>query len=105
MKVMRKIRKILIIVSVIIFIVSVLGAINLSNGMLDNVINSSSLIIDGADFTPLFNMFGALTSVVLGYIIVLFSLVTIASIWCLYGLTSLIIFIVNKFKNKKDLRK
>lgn len=94
-----KIAKVLGIISLIILGLSILGAISVSTGLLDSVFNSGNLIVDGADFSGLFKIFGSGISFILGILVVVYGIGFILTIWFLYALILLITLIIKKIKN------
>ena len=85
---MKKINKILIIISVVIVILGVFIGIGTSNELLNSISGENNAI-------ELFGVFGAK---IIGTIIIIGSVIIDLLIWLFYGLILLIIRMIKKFK-------
>lgn len=91
----KKIKKILVIISIIIIILGIILGVGVSN----NIINStnSNLYVDGKDFSDIMELTSFIGSKVLGIVIVIYSILLDCVIWIVYGI---IIFILKLIRKK-----
>jgi len=97
----RKIRKILIIISILILIIGVVSGIGIKNELIDFVSNSN-VSVDGSNFSGIVELTGVIGSQILGTLIIFGSVVLDIVIWIVYGLVILILNFINYIKTKKD---
>lgn len=96
---MKKIsvKRIIIIISIIIFCLGILSAIEVSNSI-ESSIPSENVNIDGSDFSGLFQITGIIGSKIIGLLIVLVCFFIDLIIWIIY---EVILIIVNIYNNQK----
>ena len=89
----KKIKKIPVLVSIIIIILGIILGVGVSN----NIINStnSNLYVDGKDFSDIVELTSFIGSKVLGFVIVIYSILLDYVIWIVY---EIIIFILKLLK-------
>ena len=93
----KKIKKILVIVSIIIIILGIILGVGVSN----NIINSTNrnLYVDGKDFSDIMELTSFIGSKVLGFVIVIYSILLDCVIWIVYGIIILILKLINMAKD------
>ena len=93
---MKKLKKILIIISITIFILGMIIGLSISNELVNSIPNEQ-FIIDGSDFSGLIQVTGTIGSKILGTIIIFASFFIDTIIWIMYG----IVWIIFKMKHNK----
>ena len=93
---MKKLKKILIIISITIFILGMIIGLSISNELVNSIPNEQS-IIDDSDFSGLIQVTGTIGSKILGTIIIFASFFIDTIIWIIYG----IVWIIFKMKHNK----
>lgn len=94
----KKIRNILIIISVIIIIIGILIGRSLTLELKDSGMPKENIYVDGTDFTALSETFVSIGSSVLGFVIAMYFALAVVVIWIIYGVIILIIKITTKTK-------
>ena len=98
-KMNTKIKKILIIISIIIIILGIISGLSLSNELINS--SDNNIYIDGTDFSGIAEIISFMGSKILGILIVIYSLLLDVAIWTIYWIIILIIKIVKWLKNKR----
>ena len=100
----KKVRKILIIISIIIIILGIVFGIGISHELMNSVANvdEKAFMIDGSDFSAFAKLFFDFGSIIIGIVIVISTLAIILAIWAIYLIILLVIKIINKIKEKKN---
>ena len=93
---MKKLKKILIIISITIFILGMIIGLSISNELVNSIPNEQ-FIIDDSDFSGLIQVTGTIGSKILGTIIIFASFFIDTIIWIMYG----IVWIIFKMKHNK----
>ena len=96
----KKIKKILIVVSVIIISLGIISGFSLS-GELEQSIPDNKIYVDGTDFSGIVKIGGVIASKILGIMIVIGSICIDIIIWIIYLIIVLIVKLLKKIKNKK----
>ncbi len=94
----KKIKKILVVISIIIIILGIIFGISVSN----NLINSAdyNLYVDGSNFSGIVELTSFMGAKVLGFVIVIYSILLDIVIWTIYGIIILILKLIRKKKVK-----
>ena len=95
---------ILLIVSVFIIVIGFTVGSELSSSLIDESSNLDSINIDGSDFTGLSQFMVILGSAFLPIIIIVCSLSAVLIIWIIYLSVSLVIALIKKIRDKKDVK-
>lgn len=97
-KMNKKIKKILVVISIIIIILGIIFGISVSN----NLINSAdyNLYVDGSNFSGIVELTSFMGAKVLGFVIVIYSILLDIVIWTIYGIIILILKLIRKKKVK-----
>ena len=98
----KKISTVLIVISVIIIVFGILAGISLATGFITAQGPIENIYIDGSDFTSAAQAVTSVFSVFIGLVVFGYSVVAVAWIWCIYGVVMLILWIIKKYKNKKN---
>lgn len=96
----NKIRKILIIISIIVIIFGILSGISISNELTHGLKNTNNtvFIIDGSDFSSSVKAFVSIGSSFIGFVVVLYTFAIVLVIWAIYAIVLLVIKAINKIK-------
>ena len=92
----KNIKKILVIISIIIIILGILLGIIISNNIVNNINNN--LYVDGTDFSSIVELTSFMGAKVLGFVIVIYSILLDIVIWTIYGIIILIFKLIRKRK-------
>ena len=95
---MKKVTKILLLISLALLILSAFSGIVVVNEIGFSP-SSDPQYVDGTNFTPLINLFGSLGIVIVGIVVAMPFVGTIAAIWIIYWIILFIKWIVQKVKN------
>ena len=90
----KNIKKILVIISIIIIILGIISGISLSNDIINNTNNS--LYVDGTDLSSIVELTSFMGAKVLGFVIVICSILLDIVIWIVYGIIILILKLIRK---------
>jgi len=103
----EKIRKTLMVISILIIGLGIISAINVSNELTNNlgVSDNTAYLVDGSDFSPLAEAFTSLGAMIIGFVVIFYNTCIIVAIWVIYGIILLIIKIKNKIKERKNGKK
>lgn len=96
---MKKVNKILIIISIVILIVGIISGCGLSIE-LEKSIPNEPINVDGTDFSGIVEVGGVIVSKILGTMIVICSIGVVGIIWIIYAIIVLLVRIIKKVKNK-----
>jgi hypothetical protein len=98
----KKISTVLIVISVIIIVFGIFAGISLTTGFITVQGPIENIYIDGSDFTSAARAVTSVFSVFIGLLAVGWSVAAVACIWGIYGSVILIVWIIKKYKNKKN---
>ena len=84
----KKIKKIPVLVSIIIIILGIILGVGVSNNI--------NLYVDGKDFSNIMELTSFIGSKVLGFVIVIYSILLDCVIWIVYGIIILILKLIRK---------
>ena len=96
----KKIVIVLVIISIAILISGIFAGRGVTHQIKSEGEITQPIYMDGTDITDLSESFVEVGSWLIGFVIVIYSIGIIAAIWIIYGITMLIIHIVNRKKNK-----
>lgn len=94
----KKIKKILVVISIIIIILGIIFGISVSNNLINSADNN--LYVDGSDFSGIVELTSFIGAKVLGFVIVIYSILLDIAIWTIYGIIILILKLIRKKKVK-----
>lgn len=94
----KKVKRILIIISIIIVFLGIIVGNNISNDLINNI-PKENIYIDGSNFSGLVEIGGVIGSKILGTLIIFLSVLIDIIIWIMYGCVLLILKIINNKKN------
>lgn len=97
----KKIKKVLTIISIIIIIFGIISGLSVSNE-LENSTNNNNIYIDGTDVSGIVEITSFMGAKILGFVIVVYSLLLDVAIWIVYWIIILIIKIVKWLKKRKN---
>ena len=98
-KMNKKIKKILTIVSIVIIILGIIFALGVSNELINS---NNDVYVDGTDFSGISELISFMGAKLLGFVIIIYSLLLDVAIWAIYLITILIMKIVKWLKKKKN---
>lgn len=93
----KKVVKILIIISIFIFLLGIIAGISVSNELINGILKED-IYIDGSNFSGLIEVGGFIGSKILGTMIIFFSIFIDIIIWIIFGIVSLIVKVINDKK-------
>lgn len=97
-----KVRKVLLIITIIILIISAVIGVAVSTGFINAILSSDGkTIIDGADFTIFANLIGTLGAVAIGIVPIVIGFMTAGVIWLTYGIILGVSLLIKREKSKK----
>ena len=96
----KKVLKILGIISILIIVFGIICGIFIKNQLIKEGMPTENVIFDGGDITKGVELFTIVGSHLFGIVIVIYSVLIVAGIWVIYGITILIIKVIQKIKNK-----
>ena len=94
----KNIKKILVIISIIIIILGIIFGISVSNNLINSADNN--LYVDGSNFSGIMELTSFMGAKVLGFVIVIYSILLDIVIWTIYGIIILILKLIRKKKVK-----
>lgn len=94
----KNIKKILVIISIIIIILGIIFGISVSNNLINSADNN--LYVDGSNFSGIVELTSFMGAKVLGFVIVIYSILLDIVIWTIYGIIFLILKLIRKKKVK-----
>lgn len=94
----KNIKKILVIISIIIIILGIIFGISVSNNLINSADNN--LYVDGSNFSGIVELTSFMGAKVLGFVIVIYSILLDIVIWTIYGIIILILKLIRKKKVK-----
>ena len=94
----KNIKKILVVISIIIIILGIIFGISVSNNLINSADNN--LYVDGSNFSGIVELTSFMGAKVLGFVIVIYSLLLDIVIWTIYGIIFLILKLIRKKKVK-----
>lgn len=97
-KMNKKIKKILVVISIIIIILGIIFGISVSNNLINSADNN--LYVDGSNFSGIVELTSFMGAKVLGFVIVIYSILLDCVIWIVYGIIILILKLIRKKKVK-----
>ncbi len=97
----KKIKKVLIIISIIIIIFGIISGLSVSNELVNST-NNNNIYIDGTDVSGIVEITTFMGAKILGFVIVVYSLLLDVAIWIVYWIIILIIKIVKWLKKRKN---
>ena len=98
----KVILKILAIISILIIVFGVFGALNITKELQRDSGENERIYMDGSDVTPFVDLIQTLGSMLLGAIVISYTVLIVLGIWGIYGIVFLIIMIINKCKKKRQ---
>lgn len=90
----KKIKKILVVISIIIIILGIIFGISVSNNLINSADNN--LYVDGSNFLGIMELTSFMGAKVLGFVIVIYSILLDIVIWIVYGIIILILKLIRK---------
>lgn len=94
----KNIKKILVVISIIIIILGIIFGISVSNNLINSADNN--LYVDGSNFSGIVELTSFMGAKVLGFVIVIYSILLDIVIWTIYGIIFLILKLIRKKKVK-----
>lgn len=94
--------KILIIISIAIIIFGIFAGKSVKDQVRNEGIPTQNIYIDGTDATAFTKTFVEIGSGLLGFAMIIYSIVVVACIWGIYGIILLIIIIIKKCKLQRN---
>lgn len=94
--------KILIIISIAIIIFGIFAGKSVKDQVRNEGIPTQNIYIDGTDATASTEAFVEIGSGLLGFVMIVYSIVVVACIWGIYGIILLIIIIIKKCKPQRN---
>jgi len=98
----KVILKILVILSIIIIICGIFAGKNVKFELQNETGSIGDVYVDGTDFTDVTELFAEIGSGLLGFVIIIYSILAVACIWAIYGIALLIVIIIKKCKAKRE---
>lgn len=95
-----KLVNVLKVISIIILGIGIILGVCTAKELMGNISNEK-VYVDGSDFTIVTNSFTTITSIVMGGIVVLFSIIVDVVIWIVYAIVVVVLKFVKRTKKKK----
>lgn len=97
------ISRILIVVSIIIIVFGIFAGKSVKNELKAEGMPTQNIYIDGTDVTSVTEIFVEIGSGLLDIIMIVYSILAVICIWVIYGIVMLVLFIIKKCKEKRNI--